>query len=495
MSLPAPQGARVAGPVPPTARNAARTKFFYGLGAIAFGVKDNGFSVLLLLFYNQVLGLDARLAGLAIMLALVVDAFVDPIIGYASDHLRSRWGRRHPFMYGAALPVALSYLFLFSPPAGLGQGALFAYLLAIAVTVRVCIAFYEIPSAALVAELTDHYDERTSYLSFRFFFGWIGGLTMSVSAFAVFFRPSAAFPVGQLNPAGYSNYGVAAAIIMFAAIIVSSLGTHSAIPHLRPAPPRETKRIRDVFGEIVGSLSSRSAATVLIAGMLISLSAGLTFALVTYFYTFFWKLLPGQISILISGSFLSAFAALLAAPRLSRWFDKRSAALGIAAVMIVIVPVPYLARIAGVFPTNGSPAMLPTLLAFSVVVTALSIVWGILITAMLADVVEDNEVRTGRRSEGVFFAANTFVAKCVSGLGVFASAAIITIADFPQHAVPGQVPERTLHSLAYSYVGAVLLLNLIAAACVYSYRITRRVHDANLVTLAARAAAEGAVTG
>ena len=83
-------------------------KLFYGVGSVAFGVKDNGFQVLLLLFYNQALGLDARLAGLAIMIALIVDGFVDPTIGYLSDRLRSPWGRRHPFMYGAAIPVSLS---------------------------------------------------------------------------------------------------------------------------------------------------------------------------------------------------------------------------------------------------------------------------------------------------------------------------------------------------------------------------------------------------
>jgi len=59
------------------------TRFFYGIGSVAFGVKDNGFGALLLLFYNQALGLDARLAGLAIGIALVVDAFLDPLIGYA----------------------------------------------------------------------------------------------------------------------------------------------------------------------------------------------------------------------------------------------------------------------------------------------------------------------------------------------------------------------------------------------------------------------------
>jgi hypothetical protein len=85
------------------------TRFFYGLGSVAFGVKDNGFSYMLMLFYNQVLGVPAKLVALALLTALVFDAVIDPVIGHLSDNLRSRWGRRHPFMYAAALPVALRH--------------------------------------------------------------------------------------------------------------------------------------------------------------------------------------------------------------------------------------------------------------------------------------------------------------------------------------------------------------------------------------------------
>src|SRR5207237_7837172 len=116
----APPRARVAG-VPGravTARLAGRTKVLYGLGAVAFGVKDNGFSFFLLLYYNQLLGLPEAWVGLGIMVALLVDACVDPLVGHLSDHLHARWGRRHPFMYASAVPVALTYGLLCNPPAG-----------------------------------------------------------------------------------------------------------------------------------------------------------------------------------------------------------------------------------------------------------------------------------------------------------------------------------------------------------------------------------------
>ncbi|MEI9931917.1 MAG: MFS transporter [Rhizomicrobium sp.] len=141
-----------------------RTKIFYGLGSIAFGVKDNGFQTILLPFYNQVMHLPPQLVGAALAIAMIFDAIFDPIVGNFSDHLRTRWGRRHPLMYASALPVAISYLLLWNPPHW-SQGALFAYLVIVAVVTRTFITFYEIPSSALVPELTADYDQRTSFMS------------------------------------------------------------------------------------------------------------------------------------------------------------------------------------------------------------------------------------------------------------------------------------------------------------------------------------------
>jgi GPH family glycoside/pentoside/hexuronide:cation symporter len=171
-------------------RLSGATRYFYGFGSVAFGVKDNGFSYFLLIFYNQVMGLPSATVGLAIMVALVVDAFMDPIVGQISDNWRSKWGRRHPFMYASALPVAASYLLLWNPPA-LSHEALFFYLIVVAVLIRSFISCYEIPSSALAAELTTEYDERTKLLSVRYLFGWIGGLAMYFAALRIFLKPDA----------------------------------------------------------------------------------------------------------------------------------------------------------------------------------------------------------------------------------------------------------------------------------------------------------------
>ena len=206
------------------------TKLFYGFGSVAFGVKDNGFSYFLLIFYNQVMGLPAQTVGLAIMI---------PIVGQASDNFRSKWGRRHPFMYAAAIPVAVSYLLLWNPPKALDHQGLFFYLIGTAILIRSFITCYEIPSSALAAELTTGYDERTKLLSYRFLFGWIGGLAMYFAALKIFLTPDATHKVGQLNVEGYAHYGMAAALLMLFAILVSAVGTHGQIPFLREAPHRK----------------------------------------------------------------------------------------------------------------------------------------------------------------------------------------------------------------------------------------------------------------
>ena len=154
-----------------------RTKFYYGFGSISFGIKNNGFSYFVLFVYSSVLGLPAWMTGLALNLVLIADAITDPLVGYYSDRTRSRWGRRHPFMYAAALPVAITYYFLWTPPESLTDWQLFSYLLVCAIIIRVFITFYEVPSVSLGPELTDNYVERTSLMSFRYFFGWFGGLT------------------------------------------------------------------------------------------------------------------------------------------------------------------------------------------------------------------------------------------------------------------------------------------------------------------------------
>jgi GPH family glycoside/pentoside/hexuronide:cation symporter len=137
-----------------------RVRIAFGIGQLPEGIKSAAFGFFLLFYYNQVLGLSGTLSGIAIFLALIVDAISDPMVGALSDSTRSRWGRRHPYMYAAAIPFAASFYFLFAPPAGLTEMGLFWWLTIFSIATRTFMTFYSVPHMSLGAELTSDYDER-----------------------------------------------------------------------------------------------------------------------------------------------------------------------------------------------------------------------------------------------------------------------------------------------------------------------------------------------
>jgi len=456
------------------------TKLVYGFGTVAYGIKDNGFNFLLLIFYNQVLGLPAQLVGFAIMIALVIDGFADPLIGHVSDRFHSRLGRRHPFMYASALPCAVFYYLLWNPPAHLGTGALFWYLLISAIIVRILIALYEVPSAALLAELSEDYDQRTSLVAYRFFFGYVGAVLMGVIALSVYLRPTAQQAVGLLNRPGYHGYSIAAAIIMFVSILISTAGTHHYIPYLRSPPPKRPLNLSQEAREIRAALANRPFLSMIACGFFSAMALGLVATLSVYFYTYYWELSADQISWLLLSALVSAAAALGVAPLITKRLDKKRGAIWVSLIALVLAPSPVVLRQCGWFVGNSSPALMPILLAFTLVLGTLTVVSGALVTSMLADTVEENEIRTHQRTEGLYFAAAFFVQKCVSGLGIFAGGLVLAWVKFPEGARPGLVPPEVLKNLALTYVPLIVVLLAISIYCITFYRIGRAGHNANL---------------
>ncbi len=406
------------------------TKLTYGFGSIAYGIKDNGFSTLLLLFYNQVIGVPAGLVGAAILVALVLDAVLDPLIGRWSDHTRTRWGRRHPFMYAAALPVGLLYLLLWNPPVHAGQAAVLGYLVVTAILVRSAISFYEIPSSALAPELTADYHERTSVLGYRYLFGWLGGIAMLFLVFDVFLVPDATHRLGQLNPAGYHRYAKVASVAMVAAMLLSALGTHGEIAGLPKAAPSAVGA-PGLWRGLAGTLRNRAFVILMVSGIFGYANQGLIFALNTYFNTFLWGFSAAVLFRFVASILVGVASAFLLATAASRRLGKRRAAAGCGVVYVVLAVAPLLLRQAGLFPANGSPVLLPVLLTTTMLAVAASVAGAILGASMMSDVVEDAQARNGERAEGVFFAGSFFMQKCVSGIGLFLSGGLLAWSHFP----------------------------------------------------------------
>jgi glycoside/pentoside/hexuronide:cation symporter, GPH family len=407
------------------------------------------------------------------------------LIGQASDRLHSPWGRRHPFMYAAALPVALSYAAIWNPPHW-SHGALLAYLIVSAIVIRTFTSFYEVPSSALAAEFSTSYDERSVLLSYRFFFGWVGGLGIQAIALLFLLRPDRTHPVGQLNPVGWGHYGLLAAAMIFVAIVISTAGTHHRIPTLRAPPPRRRLSLAESADEMASTLSERSFLFLLGSGVTMAMAAGLAASLNSYFTTFFWGFSARQISLLTFAVFISAMIALPLAPLLSRRFGKRATAITLIVMSVSIGIGPLILRVLGLFPTNESPWVLRIILCTSVTGVTCTIAASTMLSAMIADVVEAAELRTGRRSEGLLFAASAFVGKAVSGFGILGASIIVEMIHLRAGVSPTLVPASVLRELALIYVPTLIVLYAIALTAMLGYRITRSSHEDTLRELAAK---------
>ena len=463
------------------------SKLAYGFGAVAYGIKDGGFAYFLLMFYSQVIGLDASMVGLAITLALIFDAIIDPVIGYWSDNLHSKWGRRHPFLYASAIPVAATYYMLWNPPLGWSNEALFWYLLSLAILIRTFIALNETPSSALTPELTANYDERSTLISWRLFFAWTGGNAMSVMMFMALFPAFAtATTTGQFSRDAYALYGMIAAGIIGISILASAVGTHARIPYLKAAPPRRRLTLRVIFKEVFETLSNPSFVALFVANVFGAIAAGLSAALAFYISTYFWKFTPLQIGGLTIGVFLSAIIGAVMAPIVTRAMGKKRGAMIIGLVAFVGAPLPIVLKLAGLLEAGTPTFVYVLVLITGIVDVGLIICFQILAAAMMADLVEQSELKTGRRSEGTFVAAAMFIRKMVSGLGVMAATVVLAFAGLKAGVKPEDVPDDVVWRLGAYYVPVILSLWMAMMAAIAFYRLDRADHEENLRQLAER---------
>lgn len=455
-------------------------KVIHGLGSVAYGVKDNGFAFFLLIFYNQVIGLDAGLVSAALLLILIADAFLDPIIGHLCDRTYTRWGKRLPWIYIAALPLSIAWIFLWMPPKD--NEYIFYYLIGAGIVVRILLSAVEVPSASLVPELTRDYDERTEIMRYRYLFAWAGGLLILFLAYAVFLVPDETTRIGQLNRDGYVRFGIAGGIMIFGAVMLSALGQHRRMAHLPATKPAKTT-IKKAFGEIFESLS-HPASVILFSGASVTLgSFGMTLSIANYLYLFVWRFPQWAFNLYPLLLFLSVVVAFFAVAPVNARFGKSATVIVTGIIALVFGLIPFLLLLLNLWPVIGGD--MSTYLVFFFFLSSNAAAICVLISAqsMVGDIVEASEQITGRRSEGVFSAGWFFTQKCSSGLGIFITGLIISWAGLPTKAVPGSVDGAVITKLIIAYCAAVTISALASFAIFRRFPITRDNHRDRLAQL------------
>lgn len=461
------------------------TKFAYGIGQVAEGLKNTSINTFVLFYYNQVLELPGTLAGLALAIALLVDAFTDPLAGSLSDNWYSKLGRRHPFMYASAIPLGITFYFLFVPPQGLSDWELFGWLTVTVILTRLAMTLYHVPHIALGAELSEDYQERTQVVSYRLFFGTLGALMAYVIGFAWFFRDTAEFTRGQFNLDAYGPYALTLSLLMVVTIFWSAGGTHHRIPYLPPI--RGVKQslsvlqiIARMFSEIMAALQNRPFAWLFAGVLVVYMMVGVDAALNLYMYEYFWDLSSQEKLLLLALYPIGVMLGATLTSSLHRFTNKQFGIMFGVSWWALCQILPIILRFMDLFPDNNTTELV-------IALTTIKFLQGVGVaqalvsfSSMVADIADQHELDTGKRQEGIFFAAASFSAKATSGLGTLIAGFSLDLIEWPRGAhiqSPDQIPVEAMASLGMMYGPVVAGFAVVSLLCSYQCKLTREDHE------------------
>ena len=437
------------------------TKIFYGIGGGVYAIKEAAYAIFILLFYTQVLGLSGTVTGAIMAISLIWDGISDPLIGSWSDRLRSRYGRRHPFMVYSTLPIAIGFIGLFAPPDSVVDSStlLACWLLFWSLWVRTFITGFTIPHLALSAELTSDYHGRSQLMAMR-----LGSM----------------FLVGLLLPA------LALTMIFDATGDLMGTRHHTSLPDL--TGERYTlPLLRDFFDDIRQTFRNRMFRTML--GFEVASAIGwgcyttLNILVATYVFEFSSDevavilAVPGLLAIVLAGAMLKPLSERWQKPqllRLSVW--------GMLFNSLWLLPL----KLADMLPANGSPLLLPLVLLSSTVFMFFFFLRAINAMSLVADITDQHEIEAGERKEGGFFAVMTFVVKIASLVGPLYGGIVLDVIGMTNKDLPGEVAEPALTGLMWASLSMGILTLVIALRYAYTFKFSKEQMEAIQVTLHAQ---------
>jgi glycoside/pentoside/hexuronide:cation symporter, GPH family len=379
------------------------TKISYGLADGGIAMLTSSIQFFLLFFYTDVVGINAALAGTALLVGkLTWDAVNDPLFGYLSDRTRSRWGRRRPYMLLGALPLAFSTWLLYSIPSGLTGLRAFLVVLSTYLLFDTMHTLVSVPYYALTPELTHDYDERTSLTTVRMVFSVVGYIlgAAGTTAIAGLFEKS----LGWTRSASFGGMGLVFGVLAAAALLSTTLRVRES-----PDAAGEPSQLPP-FEAVKQTFRNRPFMILVGAFFVSSFSFTLLTSLLPY-YLNYQLAMADQVPLVL--------LAMLATIGLFLWpWQRVSLRINKGPAYALSLFIACLAVIATFFFPYG-----PTPLIYLVAVVAGFGFGGqwVFPWSMLPDVVEYDERMTGERREGVYYGMWALLTKLTGALGIAVS--------------------------------------------------------------------------
>ena len=428
----------------------------WGVGWLGVAILFNSYALLLLYYLTNVVGLKVQVAGLLLGIAKAYNVVCDLPIGVLSDHTKSRWGRRRPWMLAGAFLCTAAFIVLFNVPpavAGGNPADTTTYVLGALVFYATAYSCFNVPYMAMPGEMSGSYHERTAIMSYRVVFiqiGYLIGVGLAT-------RLAEAFGGGFT---GYGRVGWLLGVAAGLAMLASFFGTARARSTLRE-PTRYT-----AIEQLKSALSNKPF-LLLSAFKLLTLFSGAT---VTATLVFFVKnVLKHDAGIMLWYSIGYAGAALITVPL---FWIKLSARIGKHRALMVATLGFLVVALSWLLASPGESEWVFTLRAFALGTFAA----GKLLLGMtlLPDIMEYDSLRTGMRREGVFSGAYSLVEKSAYALSPVVLSIILGAFGY-RETVNEAVIEQSSEALKGIYLNIAIvpaICNGLAALVLLRYDLT-----------------------
>ncbi len=440
------------------------------MGGLASNYIYNLLNSLGLLLYSNYLGMDPVLAGMALLIPRLFDAITDPIIGNLSDNFKSRWGRRKPFMIPGVIACAVMMPLFWTPPfpdtinAPWYANGPFWYLAILGCAYSLAYTFFMIPWTAMGYELTPDYDERTRVLAWQMYIGLFGSMTipwMYRFCLGGDFGPFT-FEFGDaLQGALYVS--IAVGLI----VLVTGLAPAFACPEI-PVAQKQPKI--HLLEALRCTIANRAFAILLLAYVVVIVSIFSAASLLPFVFLYYvfggneiaTGDLTGQAGTL--GAVI-AYVSMFLVISVSAKTTKRKA-------MIIGLSLGLLGAATSYWALDPR---WPLMIFVPTVISALGMqgCW-LMVSSMVADICDEDELLTGRRREGMFSAAISFALKASQALTFVIGGILLKVSGFDasQAKISGVSVETGL-AMKDMVVGFQVVGFIIAIIAFWFYPISR----------------------
>ncbi|HSG89995.1 MAG TPA: glycoside-pentoside-hexuronide (GPH):cation symporter [Pseudomonadales bacterium] len=434
-------------PAADTDRLSFGTLLTYSIPATGLGYMYFMAVLYLMKFSTDVLLIAPAVVSVILGLSRVMDAVTDPIAGYLSDRTRSRMGRRRPWLIFSAVPIALVFVMMWAPPAGLSGTALTLWMAVAIIGFYAIITLVNVPHQSWGAELSPAHHERTRVFGMRL-------LLLNVGAFMAI---GSLLLIGRAEDERATVLALAAGIGAFTAVAV----VWSAL-RLRERVELQGRGPQAVLGAYRDVLSNPHARLLLIVFFIESLGSATIGVLTAYMAQY----VIGDISfpLVVLTYFVAQTLSVPAWTPLSRLFGKKRLWL----YAMVASALGF-----GMFFFVGPGDILLTY-ALAAIVGAAGGCGNVIAPSVQSDIVDWDELQTGERKEGGYFAAFNFTQKSASGVTIMLTGIVLQFSGYVPNVEQAESAKLAIQSL---YALFPLVCYLIGSLLFVRFSLNETEHD------------------